>query len=95
MTAFIIALVAGVVVAALYVTLAVRDIGRLRTAGALPDDTSEVGGSDGFTWKAGIGVAISILLLVGISVSSAVWYLLPFLAIGSAVAVILAFLEDA
>ena len=93
MTAFIIALAVGAVVAAVYVTLAVRDIGRLRTAVAEP--AGEVGGSDGFTWKAGIGVLASILLLVGISVSPAVWYVLPFLAIGSSVAVILAFLEDA
>ena len=95
MTAFVIALVGGVVVAAIYIALAVQDIGRLRTAGAVPDDTSDVGGSDGFTWKAGIGVLASVLLLVGISVSAAVWYVLPFLAIGSAVAVIVAFLEEA
>ena len=95
MTAFVIALAVGVVVAAVYVTLAVGSIGRLRSAGAVADDAGPVGGSDGFTWKAGIGVLLSVALLVGISVSSAVWYVLPFLAIGSAVAVILAFLEDA
>jgi hypothetical protein len=38
---------------------------------------------------------LSVLLLVGISVASAVWYVLPFLAIGSAIAVIAAFLEEA
>jgi hypothetical protein len=93
MTAFVIALVGGVVVAAVYITLAVQDIRRLRTAGAEP--AGVVGGSDGFTWKAGIGVVLSVLLLVGISVASAVWYVLPFLAIGSAIAVIAAFLEEA
>ena len=93
MTAFVIALAVGVVVAAVYVTLAVGSIARLRAAGA--DDGGTVGGSDGFTWKAGIGVLLSVALLVGISVASAVWYVLPFLAIGSAVAVIVAFLEEA
>ena len=93
MTAFVIALVGGAIVAALYISLAVQDIRRLRTAGEEP--AGQVGGSDGFSWKAGIGVALSVALLVGISVSSAVWYLLPFLAIGSAVAVVAAFLEEA
>ena len=93
MTAFVIALAVGSVVGVVYIALAVRDIRRLRTAGAEP--VGEVGGSDGFTWKAGIGVALSVLLLVGISISQAVWYVLPFLAIGSSIAVIVAFLEEA
>lgn len=93
MTAFVIALAVGAVVTAVYIALAVRDIRRLRAAG--PDLGGELGGSDGFTWKAGIGVALSVLLLVGISVSPAIWYVLPFLAIGSAIAVIVAFLEEA
>jgi hypothetical protein len=96
MTGFIIALVAGGAIAVVYVSLAVRDIGRARSAGAAPVDERDAldGQGDGFALKAGAGALASVLLLVGISVWSGFWYVLPFLAIGSSLAVIAAFLSD-
>jgi hypothetical protein len=47
-----------------------------------------------FGWKAAGGVVASTLLLVLVSTNGLTWYLLPLLAIGSSIAVIIAFLLD-
>jgi hypothetical protein len=98
MTIFTIALVAGLAVAVAYVLLAGREFRRLRAevaAGTAPDpvDTYDRQGRY-FGVKAAAGVVCSTLVLVGVSVTPAAWYLLPFLAIGSSIAVIVAFLVD-
>jgi hypothetical protein len=99
MTAFIFALVIGIATAAVYVGLAVERVGRVRRdvlAGARHVDHPSVyeGQGRGFTLKASLGAVASVLLLVGVSEWSWFWYVLPFLAIGSSLAVITAFLAD-
>jgi hypothetical protein len=100
MTAFVIALAVGIVTAIAYVALAARALARVRrqVLGAGPDlpERAHVydGQRDGFTWKAAGGVIASTLVIVLISTGSAWWYLVPFLAIGSSLAVIAAFLLD-
>ena len=100
MTAFIIALVAGIIVAAIYLGLVVKsfvDI-RGRILSGIGDDL----GSDeiydaqagGFTVKAGLGAIASIIVIALIGLTPSIWYLVPFLAIGTAIAVIEAFLVD-
>jgi hypothetical protein len=100
MTAFWVALAVGSVIALVYVTLAIGTFIRVRRA-VLHGDPIERGGADdvvveegGFTWKAiGAGIA-SLGVIVLISLDGAFWYLPPLLALGSAVAVICAFLTD-
>ncbi|HEX6519624.1 MAG TPA: hypothetical protein VF070_06345 [Streptosporangiaceae bacterium] len=103
MTAFWIALSIGIVVAATYLALVFDAFGRSRRefaagtpAQADGDDRPEVYERQGrnFSWMAGGGVIVSTTLLVLVSVAGWTWYILPFLGIGSAVAVILAFLID-
>src|SRR4051812_29766513 len=102
MTAFYLALVVGTVVAIVYVALAGRAFWRVRTQVLAPQPTTVDTESDagyaaqgrGFAWKATGGVVASTLILVGVSITPAAWYLLPFLAIGSSVAVVVAFLVD-
>lgn len=105
MVAFVIALIVGLGVAAAYVALATdsfRDVRRKTIAAAAsgepltdPHDDSvyaEQGGD--FAWKASLGVIASIVLLVLIGVDPVFWYVLPFLSIGTAMAVVVAFVVD-
>jgi hypothetical protein len=99
MTAFVIAVVVGSLVAIVYVFLAGAQIGRVRervlAGGREIDDPSVYDGQGrGFTVKATLGALASVLLLVGVSAGPGFWYVLPFLAIGSSIAVIVAFLTD-
>jgi hypothetical protein len=100
MTAFVIAVAVGIVTAVVYVGLAARALLRVRhsvLAGEeAPADPPGVydGQAAGFTWKATGGVIASTLVIVLISAGSGWWYLVPFLAIGSSLAVIVAFLID-
>jgi uncharacterized ion transporter superfamily protein YfcC len=104
MIAFWIAVVVGVVVAVVYVALAVQAFARVRrdvlvaaAAGApldvavdaLDDDEHGV-----FTWKALGAVVGSTLAIVLLGVNSRFWYVPAILAVGSSVAVICAFLID-
>jgi hypothetical protein len=102
MTAFYVALALGVVVAVAYVVLAGREFWRIRAetmsatpaaAGGEPDEMNEAQGRL-FGWKAAAGVVASTLVLVAVSITPTAWYLLPFLAIGSSIAVIVAFVID-
>jgi hypothetical protein len=101
MTAFVIAVILGAVVAVAYLTLAARsflDVRRRVLAGASDElGTDAVYDSQGgrFTWRAGLGVVASILVLAALTLGGGVWYVVPFLAIGSSVAVVAAFLVDA
>jgi len=99
MTAFILALAIGLAVAVVYVWLAAANVLKVRDrvlAGDPPPDDPAVydGQSDGFTVKAGIGAIASVAVLVGVSTWAEFWYVVPFLAIGSALAVVVAFVTD-
>jgi hypothetical protein len=99
---FWIAAVCGVLVAVVYLTLGVRAFVLVRrdvlaaAARGIPDDIAEVPDEThrGFVWKALGGVCASTLVIVLLGVNSLFWYLPIALAIGSAIAVIIAFLID-
>lgn len=98
MAAFYIALVLGFPIAIAYVGLGIEEFRRARrtygaTAEAVSDSDLDEQGR-GFTWVALSGVVVSTTLLVLISHWSRSWYVLPFLSIGSALAVVVAFLVD-
>jgi len=98
MTAFYIALVLGGIVAVAYIALGFEEFQRARrtygeSGGVASDDDLDAQGR-GFTWVALGGVVVSTTLLVLISHTSWAWYLLPFLSIGSALAVVVAFVVD-
>lgn len=98
MIAFYIALVLGTVIAGAYVTLGYAEFKRARRN--YSDATEAVDADDldaqgrGFTWVALGGVVVSTTLLVLISHTSWAWYILPFLSLGSALAVVAAFVVD-
>jgi hypothetical protein len=98
MTAFYVALVIGGIVAIAYIALGFEEFQRARrTYGtsveeASADDLDAQG--RGFTWVALGGVVVSTTLLVLISHTSWAWYILPFLSVGSALAVVVAFVVD-
>ena len=100
MIALTLALGIGLVVAVAYVTLGYQELQRARrsyddTPAAAADDVAIFEEQEGrFTWVALGGVIVSTGLLALISVWSPAWYLLPFLSIGSAAAVVVAFLRD-
>jgi hypothetical protein len=100
MLAFDIALVVGLVTAVAYIALAARELTRVRrnvlagTADTVDAPDVYDGQAAGFAWKASAGVVASTLVIVLISAGSGWWYLVPFLAIGSSLAVIVAFLID-
>jgi hypothetical protein len=100
MAAFWIAAVVGAITAVLYLGLALRSFLRVRrrilggAADELGTDATYDGQGGDFTWKAGLGVVISITLIACLSLGGGWWYLVPFLAIGSAIAVVVAFLYD-
>jgi len=47
-----------------------------------------------FSWKAAISIVMSSVILFAVGQSAFVWNLVPFIAIGSAVAIIFAFAID-
>ena len=102
MIAFWIAVIVGVAVAVAYITLGVQAFARVRkevlsaaTRGATDDlSADEVGDDGGFTWKAIGAVIFSTLVIVLLGVSSVFWYVPAILAIGSSVAVSVAFVID-
>ncbi|MEZ0340352.1 hypothetical protein ACAG25_10260 [Mycobacterium sp. pV006] len=103
MTAFWIAVIAGIVVGGTYLTLGVQAFLRVRRdllaptpaePGAEIDTTGLEDDNRAFTWKALAAVGTSTAVIVLLGVSPAFWYLPAALAIGSAVAVVAAFLID-
>jgi uncharacterized ion transporter superfamily protein YfcC len=104
MIGFWLALVVGVVIAVVYFALGVQAFLRVRKevlALAAAGETSELDvtaldneESTTFTWKALGAVIASTTVIVLLGVNSLFWYIPPILAIGSAVAVIAAFLID-
>ena len=102
MIAFWIAVIVGLAVGVVYITLAVQAFAQVRTevlASATTGASDELSGDDvdddgGFTPKALGAVVFSTLVIVLLGVSSVFWYLPAVLAIGSSVAVITAFVID-
>lgn len=104
MTAFWIAVVVGVAVAVAYIALAVATFLRVRTdvlALAAAGETAELdvatldeAESGTFTWKALGAVVVSTGVITLLGVSPIFWYIPAILAIGTAVAVVVAFLID-
>jgi len=98
MIAFYIALVLGVVIAVAYIALGYAEFQRARKSYGEEAETASDGDLDaqgrGFTWVALGGVVVSTTLLVLISHTSWAWYILPFLSLGSALAVVTAFVVD-
>jgi hypothetical protein len=48
----------------------------------------------GVVWKASAGLVLSVVVLWLISASASVWYVVPFLGLGTSLAVICAFILD-
>jgi hypothetical protein len=99
MIAFYIALVLGTAIAAAYLTLGYREFQRTRRTydqiESVEDETEVFADQEGkFTWVALGGVVVSTGLLVLASISGQAWYLLPFLSLGTALAVVVAFIVD-
>ncbi|UXA17916.1 hypothetical protein [Mycobacterium sp. SMC-4] len=102
MSLFWIVTVIAVVVAVAYLTFGVRAFARVRrdilhaAATRQTEDVAELPDAihRGFVWKAFGGVIGSVAVIVLLSVNGVFWYLPIFLAIGSAVAVITAFIID-
>ncbi len=104
MTLVIAAVVAGAVVATAYVALALESFRRVRRelASSAAHDASASSSAPGadelgpgsVAWRAGAGVIASTCLIVAISHAASAWYILPYLAIGSSLAVITAFMLD-
>ncbi len=103
MTLFYLGAGIGVVLAAIYLIVGALSFLRIRrelAAGTGIDafeeelDSSEVALVPGFTWKASLAVLTSFVLLVIASYSGAFWYVLAFSGLGTAAAVIAAFVLE-
>lgn len=93
----------GVLLAAVYLTVGTLSFLRIRRElaqgngiDALADevDSSEIALVPGFSWKASLAVLTSFVLLVIASYSGAFWYVLAFSGLGTAAAVIVAFVLE-
>jgi len=100
-----IAVAAGIIVATVYLASIVRSLRRARremqrhggaqlSQAALVHDQVFVDQEAGMFWKAAAGLVLSTLALVLLMTGPALWYLVPFLSIATAIAVIAAFALD-
>lgn len=102
MTLFYIGAGIGLVLAVIYLIVGALSFLRIRrelAAGAGIDaveelDSSEVALVPGFTWKATLAVLTSLVLLVIASYSGVFWYVLALSGLGTAAAVIVAFILE-
>jgi hypothetical protein len=103
MTLFYIAAAVGSVLAVIYLIVGALSFLRIRrelAAGTGIDafdnelDSSEVALVPGFTWKATLAVLTSFVLLVAASYSGVFWYVLALSGLGTAAAVIVAFVLE-
>jgi hypothetical protein len=93
----------GLVLAAIYLIVGALSFVRIRrelAAGTGVDafhnevDSSDIALVPGFTWKASLAVLTSFVVLVVASYSGAFWYVLAFSGLGTAAAVIVAFILE-
>ncbi|WP_445169071.1 hypothetical protein ACTXG7_06975 [Mycolicibacterium sp. Dal123E01] len=103
MTLFYLGAGIGVILAAIYLTVGTLSFLRIRRELAANTgidaveeelDSSEIALVPGFTWKASVAVLTSFVLLVIASYSGAFWYVLAFSGLGTAAAVIVAFILE-
>jgi uncharacterized ion transporter superfamily protein YfcC len=103
MIAFWIAVVVGIVVAVAYIALGVqafarvrRDVLALAASGEQSELVTDGLDDDGrtFTWKALAAVVVSTAVIALLGVNYLFWYVPAILAVGSAIAVVSAFLID-
>ncbi|PXX05419.1 hypothetical protein [Mycolicibacterium moriokaense] len=104
MVIFYIGAVIGLILAVVYVFVGALSFLRIRRellngagADALQDDeadSSEVALVPGFTWKATLAVLTSFVALIIASYNGAFWYVLAFSGLGTAAAVIVAFVLE-
>ena len=107
MTIFYIGTGIGLVLAVVYLVVGTasflrirRDLLTVRAADGEAESDRVSGGSNtvsvvpGFTWKAGLAVFASFLILVAASYGSSVWYLMALGGLGTAAAVITAFVSE-
>lgn len=102
MTLFYIGAGIGLVLAVIYLIVGSLSFLRIRrelAAGTGIDaddelDSSEVALVPGFTWKATVAVLTSLVLLVIASYSGGFWYVLALSGLGTAAAVIVAFVLE-
>jgi hypothetical protein len=103
MIAFWTAVVIGIGVGAAYLTLGVQAFFQVRrdalaqaeSGGVVEIDTTGLEDHNrSFTWKAAAAVVASTTVIVLLGVSPTFWYLPAILAIGSAIAVVTAFVID-
>jgi uncharacterized membrane protein len=99
------ALILGLIVAIAYLIVIYRGFGISKAEMAahggaqlgevvLVDDRVFKEQEVGVIWKASAGLVLSVIVLWLISASAAAWYAVPFLGLGTSVAVIVAFLLD-
>ncbi len=105
MSAAYLALILGIIVAVVYLVVIYRGFGKskaeMATFGgaqlgevALIDDRVFKEQEIGIVWKSAAGLILSGVILWLISVNASIWYVVPFLGLGTSLAVILAFLLD-
>jgi hypothetical protein len=100
-----VALILGLVVSVAYIFVIYRGFGvskaEMATHGgaqlgevSLVDDRVFKEQEIGIVWKAAAGLVLSVIALWLISVSASIWYVVPFLGVGTSLAVIVAFMID-
>jgi hypothetical protein len=100
-----VALVAGIVVTIAYLVVIYRGFGKSKAEMAafggaklgqvdLVDDRIFKDQESGIVLKAAAGLILSGIILWLVSVNASVWYAVPFLGLGTSLAVILAFILD-
>lgn len=102
MTIFYIGAAVGLVLAVIYLIVGTQSFLRIRRELATNSDiaieeeidASEVALVPGFTWKATLAVLTSFVLLVIASYSGVFWYVLALSGLGTAAAVIVAFVLE-
>jgi hypothetical protein len=105
MTVAYVALVLGIIVTIAYLVVIYRGFGKSKAEMAayggaqlgevsLVDDRVFKEQEVGVIWKAAAGLVLSIVVLWLISLSASIWYAVPFLGLGTSLAVIVAFMLD-
>jgi hypothetical protein len=99
------ALVLGIVVSAVYLLVIYFGFGKSKAEMAayggaqlgevsLVEDRVFKEQEIGIVWKAAAGLVLSIVVLWLVSLSPSIWYAVPFLGLGTSLAVIVAFILD-